>query len=202
MKPSIRCQCTAGPRHSGEVAFTLAEMMVTVAILILLVVAIVSTNLFGLRMFQIEETKLNASSQARNIVGKLMDEIHSCDSFQVGTVITNATFTNGTFTALPLGASQRGTALLISNATKFTVYYVNTNDHKFRRTTSTSGSTRILAQSVTNAADVFRAQDFSGNVLTNDQVNTVLHLKLEFYQATRYGVPPDYCKLETSATRR
>jgi hypothetical protein len=34
------------------------------------------------------------------------------------------------------------------------------------------------------------------------QDNAVLHLKLEFYQATRFGVPPDYYKLETSATRR
>lgn len=174
--------------------------MVTVAIFILLVVAIVSTNVFGLRMFQIEDTKLNTTSQARKIVGGLMDEIHSCDSFQVGTVITNATFTNGTFTALPFGAAQRGTALLISNATKFIVYYVNTNDHKLRRTAS--GSSRVLAQSVTNIADVFLAQDFSGNVVSNDQVNAVMHLKLEFYQTTRYGVPPDYYKLETSATRR
>ena len=92
--------------------------------------------------------------------------------------------------------------MIISNGTAFTVYYVNTNDHKFRRTTSVGSSSRVLAQSVTNAADVFQAQDFSGNVVSNDQVNAALHLKLEFYQATRYGVPPDYYKLETSASRR
>jgi hypothetical protein len=34
------------------------------------------------------------------------------------------------------------------------------------------------------------------------QNNTVLHLKLEFYHAARFGVPPDYYKLETSMTRR
>jgi len=82
------------------------------------------------------------------------------------------------------------------------VYYVNTNDHKFRRTTSVAGSTKILAQSVTNMANLFRGQDYSGNLLSNSQDNTILHLKLEFYQAARYGVPPDYYKLETSATRR
>ena len=199
MKPSLRSRCHDEPWRSGELAFTLPELMVTVAILILLVGAMVSTNLFGLRMFQIEETKLNASDEAHKIVGVLMDEIHSCDSFQIGTV------TNGTFTGLPLGASQIGPALIVyptTNTTNFIVYYVNAADQKFRRTTSARGSTKVLAQSVTNLTDLFRAQDYQGNLLTNSQDNTVLHLKLEFYEATRYGVPPDYYKLETSATRR
>jgi hypothetical protein len=199
MKSSIRCRSKDGPWRSGELAFTLTEMMVSVAILILLVGGIVSANLFGLRMFQVEETKLNASDQARKIVGVMMDEIHECQSFQVGT------FTNGTFTGLPLGAPQIGPALIVyptTNLTNYIMYFVNTADQKFRRATSVPGSTRIVAQSVTNATDLFRAQDYLGNVLTNMQDNTVLHLKLEFYQATRFGVPPDYYKLETSTTRR
>jgi len=199
MKPSIHSRCNEATRRSGELAFTLPELMVAVAILILLVGAMVTANLFGLRMFQIEENKLTASGEAQKIVGVLTDEIHCCDTFQIGTV------TNGTFTGLPLNTAQTGTALIIyptTNTTNFVVYYVNTNDHKFRRTTSVAGSTKILAQSVTNMASLFRAQDYSGNLLSNSQDNTVLHLKLEFYQATRYGVPPDYYKLETSATRR
>ena len=199
MKPSIRCRFHDAPWRSGELAFTLTELMVSAAILILLVGGIVSANLFGLRMFQIEQNKLNASDQARKIVGVMMDEIHECQSFQVGT------FTNGTFTGLPLGAPQIGPALIVyptTNLTNYIMYFVNTADQKFRRATSVPGSTRIVAQSVTNATDLFRAQDYQGNLLTNSQDNTVLHLKLEFYEATRYGVPPDYYKLETSATRR
>jgi type II secretory pathway pseudopilin PulG len=199
MRPSIRCRCGDRPWRLGELAFTLTELMVSMAIFLLLVGGVVSTNLFGLRMFQIVENKLNASDEARRIVGVLMDEIHSCETFQIGAV------TNGTFTGLPLGAPQIGPALIVyptTNTANFIVYYVNSADQKFRRATSVSGSTRILARSVTNAADLFRAQDYLGNVLTNMQNNSVLHLKLEFYQATRYGVPPDYYKLETSATRR
>jgi hypothetical protein len=150
-------------------------------------------------MFQIEETKLNASDQARRIVGVLTDEIHSCETFQIGA------FTNGTFTGLPLGAAQIGPALIIyptTNTTNYIMYFVNPADRKFRRATSVPGSTRIVAQWVTNATDLFRAQDYLGNVLTNVQDNTVLHLKLEFYQAARFGVPPDYYELETSTTRR
>jgi hypothetical protein len=199
MKPSICCRFHDGSWPSGESAFTLTELMVSVAIFILLVVGIVSTNLFGLRMFQIEQTKLNSSDQARKIVGLLMDEIHECQTLQIGTV------SNGTFTALQLGAPQIGPALILyptTNTTSFIVYFVNTPDQTFRRVTSIPGSMRIVAQSVTNATDLFRAQDYLGNVLTNMQDNPVLHLKLEFYQATRFGVPPDYYKLETSTTPR
>jgi prepilin-type N-terminal cleavage/methylation domain-containing protein len=200
MKADIRSRCTRRLWLSGELAFTLTEMMVTMAIFLILVGGLVSGNLFGLRMFQVEQTKLIASDEARRIVGKLMEEIHSCETFQVGTVSTN-----GTFTGLAPGAPQMGPALIVyasTNATNFVVYYVNAADQKFRRATNVKGSTRVLAQSVTNATGLFRAQDYLGNLLTNMQVNTALHLKLEFYQAARFGVPPDYYKLETSATRR
>ena len=175
--------------------------MVAVAIFILLVAGMVSSNMFGLRMFQIEQAKLNASDGARKIVGVLMDEIRSCDSYQIGTVSTN-----GTFTALSLGATQSGPALIVfptpNSTTNFIVYYVNSKDQKFRRATDMKNSTRVLAGSVTNTTDLFRAQDYAGNVVTNILDNTVLHLKLEFYQTSRFGVMPDYYKLETSATRR
>lgn len=174
--------------------------MVSMAIFLILVSGMVSTNLFGLRMYQVEQTKLNASDQARKIVGGLVDEIRSCETFQIGTVTPD-----GTFTGLSLGAPQIGPALIVyptTNTANFIVYYVSTADQKFRRGTHVRGSTRVLAQSVTNSADLFRAQDYLGNVLTNNQVNTALHLKLEFYEAARFGVPPDYYKLETSATRR
>jgi hypothetical protein len=188
-----------GPRPAGESAFTLAELMVATSIFILLVGGMVSTHLFGLKMFQTEGIKLSASDQARRIFGGLMDEVRSCDTYQIGT------FTNGTFTGLPLNTRQIGPALIIyptTNTANYIMYYVNSADQKFRRATSASGSTRILARSVTNSTDLFRAQDYSGNVLTNLQINSVLHLKLEFYQPTRFDVPPDYYKLETSASRR
>ena len=198
MRPIICRRYHDGPGRSGELAFTMPELMVSVAIFILLVGGVVSANMFGLKMFQIVENKLNASADARRIVGVLMDEVHSCETFQIGT------FTNGIFTGLPLGARQIGPALIVyptTNTSNFIVYFVNPADLRFRRATSVAGSMRVVAQSVTNATDLFRAQDYLGNVLTNMQDNTVLHVKLEFYQAARFGVPPDYYKLETSTTR-
>ena len=60
MKPCIRCRSPLGPWRSGEAAFTLPELMVSVAIFIILLGGLVSTNMFGLRMFQIEQAKLSA----------------------------------------------------------------------------------------------------------------------------------------------
>src|SRR5215469_15651487 len=68
MKPSIHCRFHDRPRRAGELAFTLTELMVSVTIFILLVGGVVSTNLFGLRMFQIEEIKLNSTDEASKIV--------------------------------------------------------------------------------------------------------------------------------------
>src|SRR6185295_14429120 len=102
------CSAPHGPWRSGESAFTLPELMIAVAIFIILLGGLVSTNMFGLRMFQIEQAKLSASDGARKIAGGLVNEIRSCDSFQIGTVSTN-----GTFTALSLNATQTGPALIV-----------------------------------------------------------------------------------------
>ncbi|MFO1515098.1 MAG: hypothetical protein U1F83_19700 [Verrucomicrobiota bacterium] len=102
------------------------------------------------------------------------------------------------------GEKQQGTALLIrptTNTANFIIYFVNPSDQTFRRTTSTPGSAMVLAESITNSL-VFRAQDYRGNVLTNNQNNRVIHVNLEFYQPRRYMQVADYYKLETSVTRR
>ena len=180
-------------------AFTLAELLVAVSVFLLLVAGILTAHVFGLKMEKTVETKLNASNGARNALGKITDEIRTCTSVWIGNVSTN-----GEFTALLDGVSQTGSGLLIqptTNAANFIVYFVDPIDNSFRRTTSTPGTTAIIAQTVTNTM-VFRAQDYLGNVLTNSQNNRVIHLTLEFYQPQPLLPVPDYYKLETSVTRR
>jgi hypothetical protein len=196
--PHFPGSCQSAVTESPS-AFTLAELLVAVTVFLLLVAGVLGAHLFGLRMEQTVETKLNASNGARNALGKITDEIRTCTSVWIGNVSTN-----GQFTALLDGVSQTGNGLLIqptTNATNFIVYFVDPTDNSFRRTTSAPGMTTIIAQTVTNAM-VFRAQDFSGNVLTNSQNNRVIHLTLEFYQPQPLLPAPDYYKLETSVTRR
>ncbi len=175
--------------------FTLPELLISITVFSLLVIGIVFANLYGLSMFRITETTLNATDDARKTIGKMADEIRTSKDSWVGNVKT------GAFIAQLDGEIQQGTSLLISNDASYVMYFVNPSDQTFRRTTSTPGSAIVIAESVTNAV-VFSERDHLGNVLTNNQNNRVIHLNLQFYQAKRHMQVADYYQLETSVTRR
>jgi hypothetical protein len=149
-------------------------------------------------MFRLTATKLNATGDARKTIGKMANEIRTCKTSWVGNV------RNGVFEGLLDGETQQGTSLMIcptTNLANFIIYFVNPTDKTFRRTTSAPGTATVLAQSITNTV-VFRAQDYQGKVLTNNQNNHVVHVNLEFYQPKLRLQLADYYKLETSVTRR
>ena len=181
--------------------FTLPEILIAMTVFTFVLAGILAANLFGLRMFQANEAKLNATGWSRNTFGKITDEIHACTSVTVGKMTTN-----GIFEGLLPGDVQQGSAIEIqptTNTASLIYYFVDSLDGTFRRTLSApiGTNTIILADSVANTT-IFKAQDFSGQVLTNSQNNQVIHLTLEFYQPEHYLVGPDYYKLETSVTRR
>jgi prepilin-type N-terminal cleavage/methylation domain-containing protein len=188
-----------GPRL--DQGFTLPEILVAMTVFLLMVAGIIAANLFGLRMFQVTQTKFNVTTWARETAGQIAAEVHACNAVWVGNITTN-----GVFEGLLDGEMQRGAALLIyptTDTNRFTLYFVNPPDETFRRTVATPGGTNtvILADSVTNVM-IFAAQDFSGNVLTNCENNRVIHFTLEFHQPERFTLGADYYKLETSMTRR
>jgi prepilin-type N-terminal cleavage/methylation domain-containing protein len=178
--------------------FTLPELLIAISVFLLLLSGIISAHLFGLSMFRITETKLNATADARKVIGSMANEIRTCKSTWVGDI------NSGSFVGKLDGEKQQGSGLLIypsTNTANFIIYFVNPSDRTLRRTTSTPGSAIILAESVTNSM-VFSAQDHLGNVLTNSQNNRVIHLNLEFYQPSRYMQVANYYKLESAVTRR
>ncbi len=178
--------------------FTLTEVLIASTVFLLLVSGVVFANLFGLSMFRITETRLNASSGARKTIARMANEIRTCKTTWVGNV------TNGVFAARLDGETQQGSGLLIyptTNAANYIVYFVNPSDQTFRRTTSTPGNAIVVAGTITNTV-VFRAQDYLGRVLTNNQNNRVIHLDLEFHQPKRHLQIAGHYKLETSVTRR
>ena len=200
MKASTRRSISVRPRRTARVAgFTLPELLVAITLFLLLVAGVLAAQLFGLRMSRLTQSRLDTNRTARQILGRLADEIRTCTCTWVGNVSSN-----GVFVEDADGLPQAGGALLVqptTNAADFIVYFVNPADHSFRRTASALGTTAILATSVTNLA-VFSAWDFTGNVLTNSQNNRVIHLTLEFFQPQPFLPAPDYYKLETSVTRR
>jgi len=190
---------TRGRCPRADQGFTLPEILIAMTVFLLMVGGIIAANLFGLRMFQVTSTKLNATTWSRETAGKITAEVHACDAVSVGNITTN-----GVFEGLLDGEFQQGTALMIyptTNTDSYIIYFVNPADQTFRRATDQAGTAEVLADSVTNIM-VFAAQDFSGNVLTNIGNNRVIHLTLEFYQPARFMLGADYYKLETSMTRR
>jgi hypothetical protein len=150
-------------------------------------------------MCEMTKAKLLRSHEARASMGKLADEIRAAKTALVGSVTSN-----GVFQAVTDGSSQKGNALLIyptTNKASYIVYFVNASDQTLRRTTSASSTPTVLATLVTNSV-IFRAQDYLGNVLTNQQNNRVLKVNLEFFQARGMTANAEYYKLETAVTRR
>ena len=188
-------------RHRSQTlnkGFTLPEILIAMTVFLLVVGAIISANLFGLRMFQMTNTKLIVTQWSRQTIGKITGEVRACNNVQVGNYTTNSGFVG----FLP-GETNQGNSLLIyptADTNNYILYFVNLPDQTFQRTDQ-PGNTVKLADSVTNTLP-FSAQDFSGNVLTNNNNNSVIHLTLEFYQPARFMQGADYYKLETSIKQR
>jgi prepilin-type N-terminal cleavage/methylation domain-containing protein len=197
--PSSGYDC--GGSSTPDDGFTLPEILIAMTVFGFVVAGILAANLFGMRMVQANETKLSATEWSRNTFGKITDEIRTCNSISILNVDTN-----GNFTGLLPGEAQQGNALQIyptTNTDSFTIYFVNLSDETFRKMVATpSGTNTItLADSVTNAI-IFKAQDFSGTVLTNNPNNEVIHLALDFYQPATYMQNAYYYQLETSVAPR
>jgi len=185
-------------------AFTLTDIMMAMLVFSLVVVALVYTHLFSLRMFNITYTKLNASAGARKTLDLVRDEIRSGKTLYVG---------NGDnlgFTAIPDGAPQVGNALLIyptPSTNTYVRYYLDPVAQDLKRVVAGSTQPSVIARSITNLL-AFRAEDYAGNVLTNNQNNRVVSMTLEFYQwefsGARNGAGAffDYYRLQTRITRR
>ncbi len=186
-------------RPSGrDRGFTLPEILIALTIFMVVIAAVLFAHLYGLRMFQLTNTKLIVTQWSRDTIQHLTDQIHTCNSAQVVNIAPD-----GSLTALLDGETQQGNGLLINptaDTNSYTLYFVNPADQTFRRTDQ-PGSTVKLADSVTNTLP-FSAQDYSGNVLTNVLNNQVIHLTLEFYHPGSYLKDADYYKLEIAMKQR
>lgn len=191
-------------RQGGVRAFTLPEMMTVVALFSLLLGGVLSSQLLGMRMYRISETKLSATANARRALDRVRNEIRSGKMLLVG---------NGddaSFTLIADNQPHIGNALQIyptTNTSSFVRYYLDADENCLKRLVSGSGEAQVVANYITNRL-VFQAEDFAGHILTNNQNNRVIRLMLEFYQwefpvaRVGHGGMYDYYRLQTRITRR
>ena len=202
LRPTIS-RAYGGDQAAG--GFTLSEIMIAMTIFVIVVGAIMTAHLFGLRMLQANTNTLTATTWSRTVFGKLANEVRSSSSVLVGNLDT----TNGagpTFDELMSGEPQQGNALMIfptNNKSNYIFYYVNAADQTFRRITDQYTNALILAYQITNTV-VFTAKDYSGNLLLSsaNSNNPVIHLTLDVSQPPSYLQNGYGYQLKTSMTRR
>lgn len=194
---SLYCAPAAASAR-GVRAMTLTEMLVTVAIFSVAIMGILQLHLFGLRQNELVESKLGASDQARMSFGRMLQEIRSAKVWDIGDGSVNS------FTAVPNGTAQQGTALEIYTTTdtnNYIRYYFDTNAKELRRSQYGLDGYSVVADHLTNSM-FFRAEDHQGNIKTDLSYKYVIRIVLQFYQ---YQFPQtqigpgylyDYYKLE------
>ncbi len=190
--------------RAGSAAFTLTEILIATGLFTLVVVGVIYTHIFGLRLATLADSKLSATHNAREALNRVRDEVRSARTVYVGNG------NGGGFTRLPVNTPQTGNALQLyptADTNVFVRYYLDADEQSLMRKSSDDGDLREIAPYITNQT-VFRAEDYLGNVLTNDQNNRVIRLDLEFYRwefpiaRVGAGYYYDYYHLQTRITRR
>src|SRR5208283_2018758 len=165
-------------RRTGASAFTLAEMLCAVTVFGMVIAAMVATMIFGMRIYTLAATKLTATTGCREALNAIRDQIRQAKLVDIGICSAGP----ASFNSLALTNFQVGNALRLSltnNWTNgYTLYYLDsstTTNYLMQCGVTNVGSsvtlsylnTNILASYITNS-DIFAAENYQGQILTND----------------------------------
>ena len=203
MKPFQKGRISAA-LNCGRAAFTLVEIQVSMAIIMLVIGGVISSHVFGLKLNEATRAKLSASDAARNAIGKLVNDIRSAKTIEIGSGSFSA------FVAVTNGLAQQGSALKIfptTNTASYIVYYRDSSDSKLKRAATGATTPKTIAEYLTNTV-VFTSENYAGTILTDNQNNRVIGVNMQFYQI-QYPITTigqgglfDYYQVRTKLTRR
>ena len=195
-------------------AFTMVEALVASTTLIILVAAVILSNLFGLAMAIRQQIWIGASSDAVQAIGTLTSDIRSAVSMQVGS------YQSGVFTQTAITNQQTGSARMIcttSNATPWILYYYDTVTSNMYRTNYNGAGVPgdfkwISANPITNDSThpIFSELDTSGTgaIITNFNSVAPVSIYLSFIKlqnpqvVIQDGSLVDLYQLTTTVTPR
>lgn len=206
MNPSCRRGYSASHAtvQRRSLAYTLTEVMVTMTVVVMVLAAVISCHLLGLKLFELTKAKLGASDEARRSIGLMISEIRSAKFVRVGSGDL------GGFKEAAVNTPHVGNAMEVyaSTNTNFWVrYYLDSSDQKLKRATNGASEAAVIASSISNQV-VFSAEDFTGKPLLNNALVYVIGLNMQFYQlqypAVEIGPGKfyDYYQLQTRVTPR
>lgn len=206
MNPFHRHNFSGSPAadRRRSLAYTLTEIMVTMAIIVMVLGAVISCHLMGLRLFELTKAKLGASDDARRAIGLMVSEIRSAKFVRVGSGDL------ADFKEVGVNTPHVGNAMQVyatTNTNFWVRYFLDSSDQKLKRATNGSSTAAVIASSISNQV-VFSAEDFTGNPLLNNSQDYVIGLNMQFYQlqypavAIGPGKFYDYYQLQTRVTPR
>ena len=194
----------AGAQSGHRRGTTLVEAMVTAAIIVLVLAAVLVAHLYGLRLYSLNRSKLESTRSSRELISHLVGEVYAAANIYVASEYTEPFLA---ITNSPAASPARmGNALQIwQNPTSYVCYYYVPGQGALRRKSSSSSQSDLLSDSVVNGSGtpVFSLCDYLGNVLSNETGNACVGLRLEF-AATNFPSSQrmDYYKFETRISRR
>ena len=178
-------------RRANLSAFTLVEMMISIGVyLIIFIGVMIAIQVFALRIYTMAATKLSATAYGRKALNQIRDDIRQAKTLQVGTLATAGDAT--TFLAASPTNGAQGGALQIFSTTNqgapYTIYYLDTSAatnyylRAYKVDANNAVTTSTLVAYLTNRV-VFDAEDFQGNLVTNNlKNNQVYRMVLQFSQ--------------------
>jgi type II secretory pathway pseudopilin PulG len=171
-------------RPAQTAAFSLAELMCSLAIFSFMVAGLLYVWVFGMRQDELVNSKIGSTEQARTSFNDLSKDIRAAKIWAVGT-FPETSSNPSDFTPLPDGVAHQGNALKIcldaNQLNKYWLYYFRTTRGELWRMHSTDNSQKRLAQFLTNTM-YFRAEDFRGVVQTTSNYKEIINVCMQFYQ--------------------
>ncbi|HXR07094.1 MAG TPA: hypothetical protein VN765_07175 [Candidatus Acidoferrum sp.] len=166
------------PRPGG---FTLAELMVASATLVLVFGAVIAINLWGLAMTQRSSIWNVTGDDARKSMAMLHQDVRTAYAIYVGTGSLSG-FTNAASTNIQAGNAMK--LFASTNTNNWTLYYYDPAASTLYRTNwdgTSVGDFRIVsANPITNDNYIFTMQDYLGNILSNSTPYPVINIYLSF----------------------
>ena len=187
-------------RRTGTAAraFTLTELLFTIALVSLVFAAVFAGQYYGLQLHSFIRPKLENAAFARVTVAQLVEEVRCAQTVEVGEGSLNTFVSAGTTNA------QTGNALrirLAGNTNQFIYYFRDSATETVKKMSLGSSNAVTVAQAVTNTV-VFRIEDFRGVVQTNNGNQAVVDVFLQMRQpSVRRNVADSY-QVRTKITRR
>ena len=200
LQTGAQCPERTAAKRGRRGGFTLVEMMVASTLFIMLVAAVIYSQIFGLKYDEICNSKMGASEEARVGFDQLMNDIRGAKVWRIGSGgLSNSSVS---FTAVGNAAMQVGNALQLfpspSTNSPYILYYFDTNtacltnaQGRLCRVSSLTNNLEsgwsVLVQYLTNTMPAtmtnsmfFHAEDYQGNVVNDYQYKFVIVTTMEF----------------------